>query len=266
MARFSFCYVVTRMCGRYTLKTGRKKLAEQFHLDELPELSPRYNLGPTQDGLVVRTGDAPGTRTAAFLRWGLIPAWSKAGVSAPLLINVRGETAVSRPAFREAMKRRRCLVIADGFFEWSRHGTLKQPYYLTVHRGEPFAMAGVWERWRPPGSEEPVETYAILTTTANEVLAPLHDRMPVILPEEFHEDWLNPMLTDGHALQPLLKPYPAVHMFARAVNPRVNNIRNDDPTCLDSIPESHGTDSAARAPGSPAGSPSNGQLDLDFGN
>lgn len=258
------------MCGRYTLKTGRKKIAETFEVDDLPELSPRYNLGPTQDGLVLRTGDAPGTRTAALLRWGLIPSWMKDGARAPLLINARSETVASKPAFRDALKRRRCLVVADGFYEWSRRGALKQPFYLTINRGEPFAMAGLWERWQPPdaGPDQTLESFTIITTAANEVLAPFHDRMPVILDPEFYEDWLNPLLVDTHALQPLFKPYAATRMFARAVSPRVNNVRHDDAACLDPLPDPTvpGRQSPGSDPRASAGARSTeGQLDLDFG-
>ncbi len=216
----------------------------------------------------MRTGDPPDRRTAAFLRWGLVPAWTREGARPPLLINARSETVATRPAFREALKRRRCLVLADGFFEWSRHGAVRQPYYLTINGGEPFAMAGLWERWQPPArSDEParevLETFAIITTAANEVLAPLHDRMPVILEPDFYDDWLNPLLSDTHGLQPLLRPFPAFRMFARAVSPRVNSIRHDDPECLAPLPDpaapghagtTHAVDDERR----------NGQLDFDF--
>lgn len=263
------------MCGRYTLKTSRNKLAGQFELDELPDFTPRYNLGPTQDGLVVRTGDAPGTRTAAFLRWGLVPSWTKEGDRPPLLINLRSESVGKRPAFRDTLKRRRCLVLADGFFEWTHAGRIRQPHYLTVNGGEPFAMAGLWERWRPPGASrgEWLESFTILTTSANELVSPLHDRMPVILEPEFYEDWLNPALTDPESLLTLLRPYPSVRMFARAVSSRVNNIRNDDPACLD--PPEAGEDAARAAPPpAPDREPrerpdhptTSGQLDFDLGN
>jgi putative SOS response-associated peptidase YedK len=254
------------MCGRYTLKTDRRNLAERFELGELADFAPRYNLGPTQDGLVVRTGDKPGTRTAAWLRWGLIPAWMKEGAHA-VLINARAETVASKPAFRDAFKHRRCLVVADGFYEWSRLGAMKLPHYLTVNRGEPFAMAGLWERWQPPGaaSNDVLESYTIITTSANEVLAPLHDRMPVIIDPEFYEDWMNPLLTETQALQPLLKPYPGVRMFSRAVSTRVNNIKYDDAACLETAAASGAVIAGTRQDGGSHADPS-GQLDLGFDN
>ncbi len=223
------------MCGRYTLKTHRRKIQERFDVDDVPELHPRYNLGPTQDGLVVRPGDAPATRTAALLRWGLIPSWTKEKSSLPLLINARAETLASKGAFRESFKRRRCLVVADGFFEWSRRGPQKQPYYFTVDQGEPFAMAGLWDSWHPPGApaSEAIETFVIVTTAANEILAPHHDRMPVIVEPLLYEDWLNPLLSDTGALARVLVPFPAMRMLGRAVNARVNNIKFDDPACLE---------------------------------
>lgn len=238
------------MCGRYTLKTHRKKIQERFDVDAVPDLAPRYNLGPTQDGLVVRPGDAPATRTAAMLRWGLIPAWTKERSSLPLLINARSETVASKGAFRDAFKRRRCLVVADGFFEWSRKGATKQPFYFTVDQGEPFAMAGLWERWHPPGAPEDdaIESYAIMTTAANEVLEPHHDRMPVILDASLYEDWLNPLVTDTEVLQRVLVPFPALRMLSRAVNPRVNNIKFDDPECLEPPATLDPDRSVARAP------------------
>ncbi|MBE2215273.1 MAG: SOS response-associated peptidase [Opitutaceae bacterium] len=250
------------MCGRYTLKTHRKKIQERMGVDELPDLVPRYNLGPTQDGLVVRTGDSPGTRTAAMLRWGLIPAWTKDKASLPLLINARAETVASKGAFRDSFKRRRCLVVADGFYEWSRRGALRQPFHFTVDHGEPFAMAGLWDSWHPPGASpgETLDTFAIVTTTANEILAPHHDRMPVILEPNLYDDWLNPLLTDTGALERVLVPFPAIRMLARAVSARVNSIKFDDAACLEP-PESEAT--ARARPPRPA--TSGDQLDLGLG-
>lgn len=255
---------VARMCGRYTIKTDRRLIEERFGLDELPAFAPRYNVAPTQDGLVVRPGDGPGKRVAAWLRWGLIPSWSKSASAQPLLINARSETAAAKPVFRDAMRHRRCLVVADGFYEWARDGIhARQPFHFTVDHGTPFAMAGLWDRWHPPGAprEEVVESFTILTTGANDVLAPYHDRMPVILDAAFHNDWLNPLLTDSGAVQRLLLPFPALRMVARAVNPRVNSNRFDDPSCLD--PPVAGPATTASTSPAPAHG-QKGQLDLDL--
>jgi len=243
------------MCGRYTLKTDRSKIEERFGLEDVPAFEPRYNLGPTQDGLVVRPGGTPGTRTAALLRWGLIPSWVKDTTSLPLLINARSETVATKPAFRDAFKRRRCLVVADGFYEWSRKGGPKMPFRFTIGDEEPFGMAGLWEKWTPPDDPngEPLETFTILTTSANDTLAPYHDRMPVILSPDLFDDWLNPLLNEPEALQRMLAPFPSLHMTAHAVSPRVNNIKNDDPACLDP-PETPSEDE-----------PAQGQLGLDLG-
>lgn len=250
------------MCGRYTLKSHRRKIQERIGVDDLPELEPRYNLGPTQDGLVVRPGDAPATRTAAMLRWGLIPAWTKDRASMPLLINARAETVAAKGAFRDSFKRRRCLVVADGFYEWSRRGVHKRPYYFTVDHGEPFAMAGLWDSWHPPGAPvgQSLETFAIVTTSANEILEPHHDRMPVILEPNLYDDWLNPMLTDTGALERVLVPFPAMRMLARAVSARVNNIKFDDAACLE--PPENG-DPAHAKPARPANR--GDQMDLGLG-
>jgi putative SOS response-associated peptidase YedK len=250
------------MCGRYTLRTDRSKIEKQFGLDELPEFAPRYNLAPTQDGLVVKAGGSPGTRTAAWLRWGLIPSWTKDSSTTHGWINARSETAASKPSFRDSFKKRRCLVVADGFYEWNRAGNLKKPFHFTVNHGAPFAMAGLWERWHPPGSDanDVVETFTILTTTANDVLAQHHDRMPVILDSEFYDDWLNPLLVDAESLQRLLHPYASRHMLARAVNPRVNNIHFDDPQCLESPPLPGAKETPDKEPSSSA---RQGQLDFD---
>lgn len=222
------------MCGRYTLKTDRRRLAECFELDEVPEYRPRYNLAPTQHGLVVRAGARPGTRAAAWIRWGLIPGWINARTGSPLLINARAETLATKPAFRNALHYRRCLVIADGFYGWSRHGTARLPHYITVARGEPFAMAGLWEGPRSTDAQgdDAAEGFAVITTAANGVLAPLFPRMPAILEPDVYEDWLNPLVTDTALLLPLLQPYPSVRTLYRTVSTRVNHVEHDDPECL----------------------------------
>lgn len=247
------------MCGRYTLKTDRSKIEKQFGVQDLPEFPPRYNIAPTQDGLVVRSGKLPGTRSAARLHWGLIPSWTKDSSENHGWINARSETAASKPSFRHAFRNQRCLVVADGFYEWNRRGNLKMPHHFSVHHGAPFAMAGLWDSWQPPGSpeDEAVETFTILTTTANEILAQHHDRMPVIIDPEFYDDWLNPLLVDADSVQRLLHPYPSRYMLARAVNPRVNNIHFDDPQCLEAPP---GKQSSPQEPVS-----ATGQEELNFG-
>jgi len=249
------------MCGRYSLKTEHELVAQHFFLQDLAAFMKRYNIGPTQSGLIVRRPRESSPRQASLLRWGLIPSWTKNDSTGPLLINARAETAGSRPTFREALRHRRCLVAADGFFEWSRYGAVKQPYYFTTHRGGLFAMAGLWDRWIPPGADESeaVESFTILTTTANALLAPHHDRMPVILDEEFYDDWLNPLLTDAETLKRLLRPYPADRMNARQVSARVNNVKFDDPACL----EPPGADApSTSAQQTAVQDRSSGQLDL----
>jgi putative SOS response-associated peptidase YedK len=250
------------MCGRYTLKTDRSQIEKRFGVEELPPFEPRYNLAPTQDGLVILPGAQPGTRTAAWLQWGLVPSWSKSPGSGPVLINARSETAATKPAFRDAFRRRRCLVIADGFYEWTRTGSLRTPHHFTVRHGEPFAMAGLWERWSPPAADpgEARRTFAVLTTVANAIVAPHHERMPVILGPELYDDWLNPLLHDPETLQRMLRPFPALEMLARAVSTRVNNIKNDDPACLTSPEIAEGA-----VVNESAADPRTGQLGLDLG-
>jgi len=251
------------MCGRYSLKTEHELVAQHFFLQELSGFMKRYNIGPTQSGLIVRRKSESGLRNAALLRWGLIPSWTKDNASGPLLINARAETAASKPTFRDALRRRRCLVAADGFFEWSRQGAVKQPYYFTAHHGGLFAMAGLWERWNPPRADEAdaIESFTILTTSANELLAPHHDRMPVILDEEFYDDWLNPLLTDAETVQRLLRPYPADKMLTRQVSTRVNNVKFDDRACLEP-PGAETKTAAPREHGADGGSA--GQLNLNL--
>jgi putative SOS response-associated peptidase YedK len=230
------------MCGRYTLITPEKVLAERFAIDAMPPWRPRHNLGPTQEGLVVRIEKEGSGRTATRLRWGLIPHWAHEGARLPTLINARSETAAGKPAFRDSFRQRRCLVLADGFIEWSRRSGEKMPYLFTVPDHQPFAMAGLWDRWHPKpdsGSAEveETETFTILTTTANAVMEPYHDRMPVILDDEASEAWLDPYLVAPVPLTRLLQPWPNTGLRVRAVNPRINNIHHDDPSCLEPPPK-----------------------------
>lgn len=231
------------MCGRYTLRVPRARIIERFQiardLTSQEHLFERYNIAPSQKVAAVRIA-LDGARELVPLRWGLIPHWAKEARSEYSTINARAETVAEKPAFRSAFRQRRCLIPADGFYEWQvRPGSkLKQPWYIQLKDGELFAFAGLWERWEPrAGVEgEPVESCTILVTDANELVRPIHDRMPVILDPADYEIWLNPT-HDPAALRALLKPYPAQAMVAWKIGTRVNNPRNDDPACLEAVPD-----------------------------
>jgi putative SOS response-associated peptidase YedK len=217
------------MCGRYTMKSNPHAVAALCNLPSIPELKARFNIAPTQLVPVVRASAAG--RELSMLRWGLIPSWAKDPKIAHTLINARSETAAEKPSFRTAFKRRRCLLPSDGFYEWEKVGKLKMPRHIRRRDEAPFAFAGLWECWRPPDGD-PVETCTILTTTANEVTAPYHDRMPVILPPEHFDAWLAPGDADTAAFLPLLIPYSAAEMIAVPANPIVNSPKSDCPECL----------------------------------
>lgn len=223
------------MCGRFTLRTPTPVLIERFQLDSAPPLSPRFNIAPTQPIAVVRMDPEKRTRTAAILRWGLVPPWSKDPSRGPLLINARAETVAEKPAFRKAFQSRRCLIPADGFYEWKKTGTGKQPYHLRLQDEDVFAFAGLWESWRDRNdpSAEPLHSCTILTTEANELVRSIHNRMPVILKPEDYDRWLDVETHDADALGSLLVPFDADRMVAVPVSTYVNNARHDDPRCLD---------------------------------
>ena len=204
------------MCGRFAQRKPRKAVAKAFNV-EVPEVQPRFNVAPGQPVLVVR--EAGGDREAATLKWGLIPSWAKEAPKGAGLINARSETVAEKPAFREAFRRRRCLIPADGFYEWARGGARKQPYFFRMRDDSPFAFAGLWERWE--GDGEPVETCTILTTAANETVAPVHDRMPVILAPEDFDLWLGEDAPD--ARRSLLRPYEASAILRHPVSTLVNS-------------------------------------------
>lgn len=212
------------MCGRYTLTTSGEQVAQQFDLKEAPELAPRYNIAPTQPVAAVRSGDDG--RELVLLRWGLIPPWAKDLSIGARMINARAETVAEKPAFRSAMKQRRCLILADGFYEWRTQGNGKQPFYFRVESGRPFAFAGLWEHWRGPDGQI-IQSCTILTTEANELVRDLHDRMPVILRPEDYERWLDPGLRDAGAVEDLLAPYPAEAMETYPVSKAVNRVSNE---------------------------------------
>lgn len=192
--------------------------------------NPRFNVAPTQPVPVLRQHPKEPRRDLTLMRWGLIPSWAKDTSGAARMINARSETAHTLPAFREAMKLRRCLVPADGFYEWQRRGSSKQPFCFEVNDGELFAFAGVWERWKD-ASGNWVKTCSILTTTPNAVTAPVHDRMPVILDPDSYDLWLDPGMNDAAAASELLKPFDARLMRCYPVSARVNHVANDDEEC-----------------------------------
>ena len=217
------------MCGRFTLAAPAEQVAAQFQLPATPELSARYNIAPTQQVLGVRAAD--GGREATFFRWGLVPSWAKDLSVGSRMINARAETVAEKPSFRAALRQRRCLIPADGFYEWQAREGGKQPYHITMADGGLFAMAGLYERWKSPEGSW-LESCTILTTEANELMRSLHDRMPVILPPEHYDLWLDPGLHDAGPLEALLVPYPAEQMAAAPVSRGVNHVGNDGPELL----------------------------------
>lgn len=223
------------MCGRFTLKTKPEQLAEQFDLPEVPWFEPRYNIAPTQPVVAVRAPGGTGAgREAALLRWGLIPSWAEDPAIGNRLINARAESIATKPAFRSAFKQRRCLVLADGFYEWAKTTDTKQPHYIRMRDGRPFAFAGLWERWSR--GAEPIESCTLITTTPNDVLCSIHDRMPVILEPADYDRWLDRSHTNAEELMALLQPYAPEAMECYPVSLLVNNPRHEEPGCIEPVP------------------------------
>ena len=221
------------MCGRYTLSTSVESLAEEFGIaGPLPELQPSYNVAPTQEVPAVVAGGG-GERRLEMLRWGLIPSWADDPGIGARMINARSETVAEKPSFRRAFKERRCLIPADGFYEWQKTNGGKQPYYLRMKSGRPFAFAGLWESWNGDGNE--IRSCTILTTNPNNIAREVHDRMPVILPPEVYEIWLDPDVREKEHLLSLLAPYPPGDMEAYPVSRRVNSPSNNEPSCVESV-------------------------------
>jgi len=223
------------MCGRYTLKTPVERLSEKFQFQQIIPLKPRYNIAPSQSVAVVRLLPDDTDRKLAMLRWGLLPAWVKDPTKVQQPINAKAETAAEKPMFRDAFKRRRCLVPADGFYEWKQEGERKQPVYIRMKDGEPFAIAGLWEHWEGEDGQV-IESCTLLTTEPNDLLAPIHNRMPVILDPKNYELWLDPDVLEPDKLRPLLHPNPSEPITYYSVNLRVNNPKYDDPLCLEPLP------------------------------
>ncbi len=219
------------MCGRYTLTVSASVLAEVFEADVRVEHLPRFNIAPSQTVPIVRVDDGEHRRIDGA-RWGLIPHWADDPSIGNRLINARSETAASKPAFRGAFRRRRCLIPADGFFEWQRVDGRKQPYHLRFRDRRVFALAGLWERWSGSGSPGALDSCTILTTSPNAAVAPIHDRMPVILLAKAWSTWMSRDELPEDDLQALLCPYPGDDLEAVAVSTRVNSPANDDPEVL----------------------------------
>lgn len=218
------------MCGRYVLKASPAELKKVFHLEQVPEaLPPRFNIAPLQAAPII-TDAAPKTLTVA--RWGLLPHWAKDTKIASRMINARGETLRRRGAFKELLADHRCLVPCDGFYEWKRDARLKRPHFIHAASGGLLAMAGLWSRWRSPDGLD-VVTFTVITSASNELVRPLHDRMPVFLDEEGRRRWLSGPTHDLAALEELLHPWRGAALAEYEVTPHVNKATVDDPTCLE---------------------------------
>ena len=219
------------MCGRYTLKTPIDVVAEHFGIEEYPSsLTPSYNIAPTQE--VAAVVEEEDERKLEMFRWGLVPSWAKDPAIGNKMINARAETVAEKPSFRSAFKRRRCLIVADGFYEWQKAGDGgKQPYHFRMKDSSPFAFAGLWETW--DGYGEDVRSCSIVTTDANDLMREIHHRMPVILPAENYAAWLDPAFEEKEALRDLLKPYPSDGMEAYPVSRRVNRPGNNEPSVVE---------------------------------
>ena len=210
------------MCGRFAFYSPAEATAALFGAAGTFDPGPRYNIAPTQDLAAVRGRDGDSGRDLVALRWGLVPFWAKDPALGNRMINARAETVAEKPAYRAAYRRRRCLVLADGFYEWHREGSVKIPWYISLASEEPFAFAGLWERWSSKETGESLETATLITTQANDFLAPLHHRMPVILDAERADRWLsgdNELIATASQDSPTLRAWP--------VDRRVNNARND---------------------------------------
>jgi putative SOS response-associated peptidase YedK len=211
------------MCGRFTLAVDINTIARAFNAAVPSSLStgPRYNIAPQQNVLTVMRDE---TTHLDLLRWGLIPSWAKEESIGSKMINARAETLAEKPSFKRLLHSKRCLLVADGFYEWKKEQGGKTPMYITLRDGEPFVFAGLWDTWRDAEGQQ-IRTCTIITTEPNELVASIHNRMPVILPRKAREEWLDPVLRDEHVLLPLLAPYPAEAMSARPVSRLVNNPR-----------------------------------------
>ena len=217
------------MCGRYTLKTPASVLTELFDIEEAPSsVTPSYNIAPTQRVATVLSEN--GKRKLEMLRWGLVPSWADDPEIGNRMINARAETVAEKPSYRKAFRKSRCLVLADGFYEWQKTESSKQPFHIRMKDESPFAFAGLWESW---DNGEEIRSCTIITTNANDVVGGVHNRMPVILQPEDYEMWLDPDFDEREPLTSLLKPFPADAMEAYPVSRRVNKPSNNEPGCIE---------------------------------
>ncbi len=216
------------MCGRFTLTVDINTVAKTFGVPATLETSPRYNIAPTQEVVSILHN---GADHLAWLRWGLIPSWAKDESIGSRMINARAETLTEKPSFKGLLRSKRCLIVADGFFEWKQENGFKTPMYITLKSGEPFAFAGLWDLWKSPDGQQ-IRTCTIITTEPNEVVAPIHNRMPAILLPPARELWLDPDIRDEQALSHWLAPYPAAEMTARPVSRLVNDPNRDSPELI----------------------------------
>ena len=222
------------MCGRFSQTASPEVIAQQFALTDPPLFTPRYNIAPSQPVLAIRIEPDTTTRNLVMLRWGLIPSWAKDPKIGNQCINAKAETVAEKPSFRSAFKKRRCLVVATGFYEWQVRGPVKQPMWIGLRSKRPFAFAGLWEHWKPTEGES-LETCTIITTEPNELMQPIHSRMPVILAPSSYDQWLDPTFQQAEPLKALLRPYPSEELMAYPVSTLVNNPRHDAPQCLEPV-------------------------------
>jgi putative SOS response-associated peptidase YedK len=217
------------MCGRFTRSQSSQALAAEFGVAEVAgDLGPSYNIAPTQKVAVLITD---GVKRLVPVRWGLVPSWAKDLSIGNKLINARAETVTEKASYRNAFKKRRCLVVADGFYEWQQMGETRRPVYIRLKSGKPFGFAGLYEVWQPPEGEA-ITTCTIITTEANDLMKPIHARMPVIIPRAQQDQWLDPSMGDRGQLLDMLKPYPAAEMEAYPVSKQVNSPSHNSPDCI----------------------------------
>ncbi|MBD2002644.1 MULTISPECIES: SOS response-associated peptidase [Cyanophyceae] len=222
------------MCGRFSQSKSAETIAQVFQVNNVPPLTPRYNIAPTQQIQTILQNAEQSQREFQMLHWGLIPSWAKDPKMGARMINARAETVAEKPSFRAAFKQRRCLILADGFYEWEQQEKNKQPFYFRMNDEHPFAFAGLWEHWKS-GDGEVIDSCTILTTEPNDLMRPVHNRMPVIIDPKDYDLWLDTEVKKPELLQPLLRSYSAEEMTAYPVSTKVNKPVNDSAELINSL-------------------------------